>query len=664
MSTIDTRNAEQIRPPMDVHCGLSARLTNSNGSPKTVTITTSGQYMRDSNFSSSLQNTDTEMRKLTDLHGDGFSLDGSCSLYDSSEEVSEENGKIGVRSVIGGSFTINISSTTEIPAATLSFTSGCTGTVVCNNKTYQMRRTVVVPLNAKTASIVVSSTDPERRVELDSVTPGITLEFDNNNLTLCQLELRSDLKIESPSWEISAIEIQARWPDDISSAISNIGDDVPIWYEAGYDGKDGQTEDLSRRRHFYLSEAASQKNGIITIRGEDSSAKLDKKSYNELFMNNTSANGKKNLYNKFITLITDSGIKRAMIEIQSAPAAGSGNVKDTTIWDASTSRELVQLIINLAHFGTFWPVFVDAGLPNIRWTKPNASAVLGNRNGTTPVWDIYEEDCGSIDLTVNRNIASITVDQGEWYLKSKCSRSKKLITLTVNAEGKPSPKHVKAGQWYKLNPEGKYWEFNVTNARKGKIIRTAESVQWMADKTTIEQKHSKQVLTETYKKYQKKYKKWQKEYKAWKKKSAAYKKKHKAPKKPKKPKVKYKTVHLASTFKNTCKVTGKKVTITNEVKTITAPGGRPGTIMKTDPLVHGHIMDGSNFLFPNYSTLFNRSNVEITFHWKGDPRIQPRDVFRFHRLSGEIEVWTVGSMILKHEAGGTSADITARKGIV
>lgn len=663
MSTIDIRNAESIRKPMDVHCGLIGRLTNANGSPKTITITKSGQVKSDSNFSTTLQDTNIEMRKLADLHGDGFSLDGSCEVYDSQKSASEDNGKMGIRTDIGGTVTISISSESEIPAVTLGFTSGCTGTIVCNNKTYSMRRTVVIPLNAKTATMVITSTDPERRAELESVIPGIAIEFNNDNLTSCVLELRADLGIENPSWEVSSITIQAAWPDDISDAISNIGDDVPIWYEAGYDGKTGQTEDLSKRRHFYLSEAASQKNGIITIIGEDASSKLENKNYNELFMNTTAKNGKKALYNKFITLITDSGIKRSMITIQNAPAEGSGSVADTTIWDAANSRDFVQYIINMAHSGSFWPVFVDAGLPFIRWTKPSDNA-NGNRNGTAPVWEIYEEDCAALDVNVNRNIAAITTDQSDYYIKTKCTRSNKLVTLTVDASGKQKPKHVKAGQWYSLNPEGKYWEFTVTNARKGKVIKTTEMIKWMADKTTVEIKHSKQVKTQAYINYIEKFKKWKKDYKAWKKKSAAYKKKHAAPKKPKEPKKKHKTKQLASTFKNTCTVKGKKVTITNEQKIITASSGRPGMIMRTNPLVHGHIMDGSTFLFPNYNLLFNRSNKEITFTWKGDPRIQPRDIFRFHRLNGTTEIWTVGTIILRHEGGGTISEITARRGIV
>ena len=62
MSTIDIRNAESIRQPMDVYCGMTGRLTNANGAPKTVTITKSGNVASDSNYSSTLQNTNIGMK--------------------------------------------------------------------------------------------------------------------------------------------------------------------------------------------------------------------------------------------------------------------------------------------------------------------------------------------------------------------------------------------------------------------------------------------------------------------------------------------------------------------------------------------------------------------------------------------------------------------------
>ena len=63
-------------------------------------------------------------------------------------------------------------------------------------------------------------------------------------------------------------------------------------------------------------------------------------------------------------------------------------------------------------------------------------------------------------------------------------------------------------------------------------------------------------------------------------------------------------------------------------------------------------------------TLLNRSNITGSFTWKGDPRMQPRDFFNLHRLDGTVEVCTIESIALRHEKGGTTAEITYRKGKV
>ena len=44
--------------------------------------------------------------------------------------------------------------------------------------------------------------------------------------------------------------------------------------------------------------------------------------------------------------------------------------------------------------------------------------------------------------------------------------------------------------------------------------------------------------------------------------------------------------------------------------------------------------------------------------------MQPRDIFRFHRLDGSVYDCTIEEIILTHEGGGLTAEITYRKGVV
>lgn len=593
MPTIDEESKKSIRTPFDVHCGLSGRDTKVD-----LTFKTSGAEIADSNISTSLDNEHWDMRSITDLAGDGFPLDGSCSLYDENTTGSLDSGKLGMRSSTGGSMTVTVTAKTVIAALTIAVTSDGTGTIAANGTDYAARRIVVISVNGKSVTLTMRSTDPERRIEIASITPGIILEFSNENLVSCTLALRSDLSIESPSWQVSDIEIQAYWPDDISEAISNVGDDVPIWYYAGYEG------DYSDIRSFYLSEKASMENNVITIKGEDMSSKLEGKNNIAQVLNSTGGTGRKVFYNRFLKFIKDSGVK--LVSRESAPGTSSTKTAYTLIFDEQSSREIVSDIMNLAHYGTFWPTFVDAGIPKVTWSKPSKK------------WDIYEEDCGDVVRSVDRNIAKIKTED-DYGLHSKAVRSSKLKTLATRT--------VEAGEGYSHNPDGYWWYLTVSNASS--ILATADKIVWTAKKST----KSIKVKVKTGKKY-------------------------KTGKKKGTPIYKTKTKKLYQ-----CIVKGKAVTVTKETSAIRHSGKLPGTTITVDPIAHGKVYGGTTLLYPNYNYLFNRSNITGSFTFKGDPRMQPRDVFTFHRLDGSTEECTIETITLTHEGGGTSAEVTYRKGI-
>ena len=74
-------------------------------------------------------------------------------------------------------------------------------------------------------------------------------------------------------------------------------------------------------------------------------------------------------------------------------------------------------------------------------------------------------------------------------------------------------------------------------------------------------------------------------------------------------------------------------------------------------------------LFPNYNRLFERNNIGGSFTWKGDSRMQPRDVAAFHRAEPDksgaevVELITLERISLIHEGGGTKAAVSYRMGI-
>ena len=603
MSTIDTQNAKQIRDAMEVHCGLTARYTKAD-----LSITAqSGQIaVADSNLSVSIDADKWDMRRLADFQGEGFPLDGSCQLLDTSTPGSLASGKLGIRSDIGGTLTITVTSTQTIPAVTMAVTSG-EGTVTAAGQSYSLERIVIVPVNAKSVTMTIVSTDQERRVEIASITPGITLEFSNENLTYCAVNLRADLSMASPSWRISDIEIRAHWPDDISEAISNVGDDVPIWYYAGYPG------DYSKTRKFYLSEPAQMAENLITIKGEDQSHKLEDSANVALQRLDTTADkGRRQLYQFFCNVITACKIKATYTE--AAPkASGSTKTAYSMVVTDQSPRDCVQTVMNLGHYGTFWPTFVDAGIPRITWSKP------------TKKWDIYERECGDVVRTVDRNIAKITTDNenGVHCTAKRTTSWDKLAEDIKITKGKAITKSFS---------DAYYWTYKVDYRTGNEFTRNLlNKVKWIPNKTSVQ----KNVKTKE-------------KYKSGKKKGQ------------------YKTKKVWF-YRPT--LYGKSLDITAGATSITESTGRSGTTIKVTPAFYGRVYQDPSWIFPNYNRLFDRSNIGGAFTWKGDPRMQPRDVVNFHRVDPDsngnevVELITIESISLIHEGGGTKATIAYRKGI-
>lgn len=580
---------------MNVYCTMTAKYTKADIK---VPSKTGNIAIVDINIDTAIDNDNWNMRKLADFQGEGFRLDGSCELVNKTMAGSLKSGKFGIRSAIGGTITLKVTSTQTIPAVTMAFTAG-EGTVSTGNDEYEIRRIVIVPVNGKSVTLTIASSDPEKRVELASILPGLIMQFDRKNITVCTTSLKSDLSMQEPSWPISDIELKAYWPDDISEAISNIGDDVPITYKAGYPG------DYSETRNFYLSEAAEQSEGIITIRGEDASHKLE--DAREIPMQRLDCgnnSGYKTLYNWFVDIIKATGIRP--VSVEKSPGATKSKTYRSMIMTQRSPRDHVQNVMNLMRMDSFWPTFVDAGIPQISWSKP------------VKKWDIYEEECGDVVRKPDRNIAKITAED-ENGIHSYTTRKTKWVALAKDIK-------VKKGVPVKKSFSDYYWAYSVKWKKKNKFTKAQlNGVEWIPTVT------SKKVKKKTKKKYKSGKKKGQ---------------------------YKYKKVWI-----NRPTLYGKRLIITKVGSSIIEATKRPGTTAHIEPMVYGRCYQGTTFIFPNYSLLFKRNNIAGSFTHKGNPQWQPRDVFTFHRLDGRTETCTFENITFIHEGGGMLAQVTYRKGI-
>ena len=188
MYTIDSENKKDIRQKFEVHCGLSARSTADLSFSVSDNLT-----LKDINISETLDNEHWPMKKITDLQNEGFSLDGSCTFLNE-ELTGDKNGKLGLRTEVGGSVNVEVTSTKKIIAVTIAITSG-SGIITANDKDYPIKRIVVIPVNGMSINLEIKSYDATSRVEVASITPGIVMEFDDRNLTRVEIALRTDLSL-------------------------------------------------------------------------------------------------------------------------------------------------------------------------------------------------------------------------------------------------------------------------------------------------------------------------------------------------------------------------------------------------------------------------------------------------------------------------------------
>lgn len=560
--SIHSENLKQIREPMEVYCGMTATL------PITLTTTLTewtDKVIADTNLSESLRNN----WDLLDLayFENGVALDGSQVMY-TNHTASATNGKYGLVLATGASATITITASQNIPAVALIFPQG-TGTLTY---TYNgtdidtpIRSTVTIPVDATSASIEINATS---KTVLSSVRAGAEFEWSNDELISVRLDLRSNLERVNPSFEISSIEIRAYYPEDLSEIMQVFGEGVPIWYYAGY------PDEYSETRNFYLSQPATQEDGIITISADDASYLLDDGHIETQVLQTSQRNGMQRLYRWMIKQIEDCGIR---LHYEAEPALQTNNLWRSIVFLDGSARDHIANIMAYSRMGGWYPRYVDAGLPMLEWSEP------------TPKWDIYEEDCGDVVRIAERTINKLTTES-EYGLISDAVCQDDWETIQTDVK-------VRAGKRTTLNfSDSWWWAYNIPHNRET-IWETLDSVQWISDIT------------------------------------------------------------------GSVNVRGKECTW--EMSQRTLKRNRVGYTEKIEPMTVGGVDEsGGSTIYPNYDWVFNRSTKGGSFRWKGNPRMQPRDVFRFHRLNGEVIECTIESIELTHEGGGTYADISYREGVI
>ena len=599
MTTINAQNALQIREkPMEVYISLQ-----TGSSAKISTYTPQGSYK---SFDNTLGDSAISMREIADLAGDGFPLDGSHVLFDATETPSSSNGKLGLRGTAGQNLAVTISAAATMTAVTVS-TRG-TATIAVGGTTYPATGLNVIPINAASATLTLSPTDPNGRAEIDYIVPGIILTATNDTLTRCTLALRGNLDVIDHSWEESEIEFQMYYPYDISSSFAYVQNEWPITYQAGYDG------DLSPERKFYLSDAITMENNIITIRGVDASHLLSERTINERQFTTRRNSVYKDIYDYFVGNIRWSGITIVREQKWSQPLSGA---VQSVIFPEMTARDLVAGIMNLTMNHTrgsnqYGMQFVDAGIPTV---EHGDGTVYGN------IWTIRKSDCGEWQETRERAIAIIKNSNEERKFNETFTVSNKERILFTET---PDPYYIPASEIR-----------NITPMKRGEVLDLSyDSFYSLASGnvnldsiTATPSRGFFKALNDSALRYDRNL--------------GAYVLDHE--------KI----------------VSGYPVAITGGVSSFSNPDGLPGQTIEMEPFTYGAILDANGETVFNYPSLFKRSTHTIGFNWKGDPRMQPLDYIRLvDDTTGTATAaswYRISNIDLVHEGGGTQASIEARE---
>lgn len=487
------------------------------------------------------------------------------------------------------------------------------------------------------------------------VTPeqGEPIVINNSNLISCTVSLRSDLSIIEPTLPESEINIEAYFDDDISDVLASIPDETPVTYQAGYPG------DMSPVRNFYLAEQITWQDNVMSIHAVDAVHKLDEAIPFDMIISTVDAPP----YRTIAYLLDRQGITFDYEELtRTITDQGDIIIKQSECRDIIASLMWLMSPNKITYDGVVTDVifrYVDAGIPNLYWRAGESQ------------WDIFEDDCGSVQRKTDRKIAKIICDwqnlefstgtnlvvgKFDWYKNTGAylSIDEQVDSFEVALADGVGGYSSDTGHWTIIpsNLQGTRTEANNVSIYWGSVY-TGASKLFGPDLPQAEMVGSQHSYYTQFIPWDCTYAggagwgNYNSQLKMWNRIVAAG---------------DISTDADSITFD----LYGFKY-VPIATKTELTGTGTGDTINLTLDKVLGsaYAPSSSGNSFPDgvLQKRMDISNITGSFVWKGDPRMQPRDVVTFHRLDGTTEDITIENITLSHEKGGLSAEITYRKGI-
>lgn len=621
MPTINEANRQQIRPPMDVMVTLQVG--------DDVALTYSG-YSDAKLADGRLNEPNEKMAKLTDLQGDGYPLDYTCSMLNPS---SLYHSKWGVRSNIGESVNVTITADGSIGYVS-AWADGCES-VTFNGDDYPMiAGTVNIYIEDSSATFTFNPLYEDRRIEVSLLASGSYYIFNNESIISCVVSLRSDLSLINPTLPESEIELQVYQDEDISESLASIPDETTITYSSGY------PEEMSPLRYFYLSEKITWADNVMTIHAVDAVHKLDIPLPTATLLTGdewrvTSGTNEISIYSFLSRCLYYAGVDYN----SSTPDETAGTTKSSLIFERTSIREAIAKAMTWGRFGNYthncWFNYVDAGNPYLTYSYQNEE------------WDIYESDCGDVKRETARNIKEIQMP---------------VSSLSFANTSNYFATEVGSGTW--IYGSGAFLDFDddvyawKVKDKQGTDLLSIESdsLSTLAIMPTnalaVYSEHVFGLMEQglpmgSMNAYYTQVMPWNSnQLSDW-------------------------NSDVGSSVRDDQNLTimGSKVQKDTHVQSFSTGRDDGEIIILDEAPIEGKLIvqdpaEPQYVLYPDMAaqSILNMSNVTGSFKWKGHPKMQPRDSAIFHRLDGTTELITIENITLTHEGGGTSAEITYRKG--
>ena len=686
MSAIDVQNAKQIRDPMQVLIQLDI--------PDETQLTYSGYSgtakIYDSSALLDYSYRAWPMRKLADLKEDGFPLNGTCELYDSSITPSMQNGKIGVRGHVGQNLELTATSSDTIKGLTLSVsgassvTHGGTTSVIVGNQ-------IVIQVNAASVSMTFTPINENIRVEVSSAIPGITLVINNSNIVRADVSLRSDLSLVNQTLPESELNVDVYNDNDITSVVASVNEDTPITYSAGYAG------DMSPTRKFYISGEITWKDNIISIHAVDAVHFLeDIEAYAPITEKESEC-----FLNAIIYFLKRAGITPDTSEVSTD---WSDNSCRWIIPKSTKARNIIAFANQCLNITdkTYKLLdgrgklkdrlmfnYIDAGIPTLK------------TNPSTGTFVIDESDCGEVQKSVERRITKVDASWTKiWNMSMPTDfhNATKVGTATfIKNVGTSLNFDVKAYSWviglylgtyldndiavklqatyhrrisvYYTFPVVPVNEYGLTYASRIPtiVINGSDSVGAKLNCEDIPKSEYESEFDAEKLKLHSNFVPWDQAYANWEYDTTPGHKITTAAEM-------WSLLVAADIIDSDAEsidldIYGLAISENKENVTYTSVGNSINYDYGETPIIgqmSGLTMTSAPILiYPNMiNSPMYRSTESGTFRWKGDPRLQPRDIGQLKRLDGTYEDITLENITITHEGGGTYADITYRKGVI